>query len=83
MVVTVKRPDISELAVAVLKAYGQFIIDHAETMVGDIGPEEWVAEDGLRVSFTVSTDPYKIPVVSVVHERLAIEVADVLDRRSL
>lgn len=79
----ITRPDISELAVMVMKAYGKFIIDHAETMVGDIGPEEWVAEDGLRVSFTVSIDPYKTPVVSVVHERLAIEVADVLDERSL
>ena len=77
------KPGTTELAVMVMKAYGKFIIDHAEAMVGDVGPDEWVAEDGLRVSFTVSIDPYKTPLVRVTHDRLAIEVADVLDRRSL
>lgn len=77
--VVIARDRNNALAVKAMRAYGRFIIDHAEAMVGEIGSGEWIAEDGLTVSFTVKCNPDAVPTVNVTHKRLALEVIDALE----
>lgn len=44
----------TEKVVSLLKAYGKYIYDHAENIVGNIDKPNYVIEDGIRISFTLS-----------------------------
>lgn len=43
----------TEKAVIQLKAYGRYIYNHAENIVGDIDKPNYVTEGGIRISFTL------------------------------
>lgn len=46
----------TEKAVAQLKAYAKHMYDNAEGIIGDIDKPNYVAEGGIRVSFTLLED---------------------------
>ena len=70
------RTNTTEKAVALLKAYGRYIVDHAESMVGDVDPPNYVTEDCLRVSFTLA-DYNSVPTVEVTKEYIVIDALEV------
>lgn len=63
--------------VAQLKAYGQFLTDHAESIVGDM-EDTYLYEGGLNVSFNVSDA--ETPMVHVSWDYMPKEVLDVWPR---
>lgn len=71
---------ITEKAVAQLKAYGQYIIDNAETIVSNIDKPTWVVEGGIRIAFTLS-DHESVPVLEVSHEYLVLDAMEIRDGR--
>lgn len=70
------RTAATEKAVALLKAYGRYIVDHAENIIGNVDPPNYVTEDCLRVSFTLA-DHDSVPTVEVTKEYIVIDALEV------
>lgn len=66
-----QRPGIAERIVARLREYARYIDENAENIVGSIDEPTWVEEDGIRVSFIVTTTG--VPVLNVEHGWLVID----------
>lgn len=66
----------TEKAVKQLKAYGQYIIDHAENIVGNIDKPDYVTEGGIRISFTL-LEHENIPILEVSHEYIVLDAFEV------
>ncbi len=67
---------ITEKAVAQLKAYGKYIYDHAENIVGDIDKPNYVTEGGIRISFTL-LEYDRIPTLDVSKDHIVLEAMEV------
>ncbi len=67
----------TEKAVKQLKAYGQYIVDNAETIVSDIDQPTWVIEGGIRIAFTL-LEYESAPILEVSHEYIVREAMEVL-----
>ena len=66
----------AEKAVRQLKAYGQYIYDHAENIVGNIDKPNYVTEGGIRISFTL-LEHDRIPTLDVSKEYIVTDVLEV------
>lgn len=66
----------TEKAVKQLKAYGKYIYNHAENIVGDIDAPNYVTEDGIRISFTL-LEHDRIPTLDVSKEHIMIDALEV------
>ncbi len=66
----------TEKAVKQLKAYGKYIYDHAEGIVGDIDEPNYVTEGGIRVSFTLM-EHGSVPTLDVSKEHIVIDALEV------
>lgn len=66
----------TEKAVAQLKAYGQYIVDNAGTIVSNIDKPTWVTDGGIRITFTLS-DHENVPILEVSHEYIVVEALEV------
>jgi len=62
----------TEKAVAQLRAYGHYIADHAENIVGNIDKPNYVTEGGIRVSFTLMEHD-RVPVIDVNKEYIVLD----------
>ena len=65
----------TEKAVKQLKAYGQYIVDNAETIVSDIDQPTWVTEGGIRIAFTLEHG--SVPILEVSHEYIVLDALEV------
>lgn len=63
---------VTDKAVAQLKVYGQYIIDHAENIIGDIDKPNYVTEDGIRIAFTLLSYDM-VPTLEVTKEYIMFE----------
>ena len=66
----------TEKAVRQLKAYGQYIVDNAETIVSDIDQPTWVTEGGIRIAFTL-LERESVPILEVNHEYIVLDALEV------
>lgn len=66
----------TEKAVAQLKAYGKYICDHAENIVGDIDKPNYVIEGGISISFTL-LEHNRGPTLNVSKEYAVMDVLEV------
>lgn len=62
----------TEKAVAQLKAYGRYIVDHADNIIGDIDEPNYVTESGIHVSFTLLEHDCA-PVLEVRKEHIVLD----------
>lgn len=67
---------ITEKAVKQLKAYGQYIVDNAEAIIGDIDKPTWVTEGGMRIAFTLF-EHERVPILEVSHGYIVLDVLEV------
>ena len=67
----------TEKAVAQLKAYGKYIYDHAENIVGNIDKPNYVTDGGIRVSFTL-LEHDRVPILDVSKEHIVTDVLEVM-----
>ncbi len=65
----------TEKAVKQLKAYGQYIVDNAETIVSDIDQPTWVLEGGIHIDFTL-LDYESIPILEVSHKYIVLDASE-------
>lgn len=68
--------DATEKAVKQLKAYGKYIYDHAENIVGNIDKPTWVTEGGIRIAFTL-LEHDGIPTLDVSKEYIVTDALEV------
>ena len=66
----------TEKAVAQLKAYGKYIYDHAENIVGNIDTPTWVTDSGIRIAFTL-LEHESVPILEVSHEYIVLDALEV------
>ena len=59
----------TEKAVAQLKAYGKYIHENAENIVGNIDKPNYVTDGGIRISFTL-LDHDRVPTLDVCKEHI-------------
>lgn len=57
-------------AVYRLREYARYLDEHAEALIGDIDPLNYIIEDGIKVSFTISYG--KVPHVNIEKEYLVL-----------
>ena len=65
----------TEKAVAQLKAYGKYIYDHAENIVGNIDKPNYVTEGGISISFTL-LEHDRIPTLDVGKEHIVMDALE-------
>ena len=65
----------TEKAVKQLKAYGQYIVDNAETIVSDIDQPTWVLEGGIHIDFTL-LEYENAPILKVSHEYIVLDALE-------
>jgi len=63
---------ITDKAVKQLRAYGQYIIDHAENIIGNIDKPNYVTDGGIRVSFTL-LEYGRVPTLDVIKEHIVLD----------
>lgn len=61
--IKLKRRTPTERAVHVLREYARYIDEHADALIGDIDPPNYVAEGGIHVEFDLRDD--ELPNVTV------------------
>lgn len=66
----------TEKAVAQLKAYGGYIIEHAENIIGDIDIPNYIAKSGVTISFTLLESDAP-PLLHVAKDFVVVEVVKV------
>lgn len=66
----------TEKAVNQLKAYGQYIVDNAETIVSNIDKPTYVTDCGIRIAFTL-LEHESIPILEVSHEYIVFDAWEV------
>lgn len=66
----------TEKAVAQLKAYGQYIVDNAETIISNIDEPTYVIDSGIRISFTL-LERDNAPILEVSHDYIVIDAMEV------
>ena len=67
---------ITEKAVKQLKAYGQYIMDNAETIVSNIDKPTWITDGGIHIAFTL-LEHESVPILEVNHEYIVKEALEV------
>ena len=67
--------DATEKAVKQLKAYGEYIYDHAENIIGNIDKPNYVIDGGIRISFTL-LEHDRIPIIDVHKEYIVLEATE-------
>lgn len=65
----------TEKAVKQLKAYGKYIYDHAENIVGNIDKPNYVTEGGIDISFTL-LEHDSIPTLYVSKEHIVMDALE-------
>ena len=66
----------TDKAVAQLKAYGQYIVDNAETIVSKIDKPTWITDGGIQIAFTL-LERDEAPTLEVTHEYIVLEAMEV------
>ena len=67
---------ITDRAVAELRSYAKFMNDNAEQIIGSVDRPTWVADGGIRFSFTLA-DNHTVPTINVTKEYLVIDAIEV------
>lgn len=71
-----ERKTCTEIAVAQLRAYGEYIADNAETIVSIIDNPTWITESGIRIAFTLLAHE-SVPILEVTHDYIVLDALDV------
>lgn len=66
----------TERAVAQLRAYGHYIADNAEGIIGNIDKPNYVTDGGIRISFTL-LEHDSIPTLDVSKEHVVLDALGV------
>lgn len=69
------KTSVTDNAVMQLKAYGKYIYEHAENIVGNIDKPNYVIEGGIRISFTLLSHDH-IPILEVSKECIVTDALD-------
>ena len=67
---------ITDKAVAQLRAYANYIHDHAENIIGDIDAPNYVTESGISISFSLMEHD-SVPTLHVSKEHIVIDALEV------
>jgi len=63
---------ITDKAVKQLKAYANYIDEHAENIIGNIDKPNWITDDGIRVSFRLMEHDC-VPTLTVTREHIVLD----------
>lgn len=70
-----KKTNVTDKAVAQLRAYAKYIDEHAENIIGNIDAPNYVLDSGIRFSFTL-LEHENIPMLEVSKQYVVLDAID-------